>query len=143
MAKEKSKKNGNRLFRFGVESPHPLSQMRTELVWEGKYDEFGNRREIDVAHLHVPLQKIETIDEPKSRAEADKNQAALFELKKQAEKLGDFRNYLIWGDNRLVMASLVEQFKGTIDLIYIDPNAGHSVSYHLTEKRTVTIVEKF
>lgn len=29
---------------FGPMNPHPLSQMRTELVWEGKYDEHGKRR---------------------------------------------------------------------------------------------------
>jgi len=30
--------------------------MRTGLVWEGKYDEYGNRREIDMAGLAMPLQ---------------------------------------------------------------------------------------
>ena len=35
--------------RYGVQNPHPLSQLRTKLVWEGKYDEYGNRREIDIA----------------------------------------------------------------------------------------------
>jgi len=34
----------------------------------------------------------------------------------------DFRNQLIWGDNRLVMASLLKEFRGKIDLIYIDPS---------------------
>jgi hypothetical protein len=24
--------------RFGPANPHPLSQLKTELVWEGKYD---------------------------------------------------------------------------------------------------------
>jgi adenine-specific DNA-methyltransferase len=90
-------------------------------VWEGKYDEYGNRREVDIAGCAMPLQRIETIDEPRSRAEAEKDQATLFELRKQAEKLGDFRNLLIWGDNKLVMASLFKDFKGKIDLIYIDP----------------------
>jgi adenine-specific DNA-methyltransferase len=33
----------------------------------------------------------------------------------------DFRNRLIWGDNKLVMASLLKEFRGKIDLIYIDP----------------------
>jgi adenine specific DNA methylase Mod len=28
---------------------------------------------------------------------------------------------LIWGDNKLVMASLLQEFRGKIDLIYIDP----------------------
>jgi adenine-specific DNA-methyltransferase len=107
--------------RYGSSNPHPLSQMRTQLVWNGKYDEYGNRREVDVARCAMPLQKIETIDEPKSRAEADNDQATLFELQRQAEKLGHFRNLLIWGDNMLVSASLMKDFKGKIDLIYIDP----------------------
>lgn len=101
---------------YGPSNPHPLSQMRTELVWEGKYDEFGNRREIDVAGLAMPLQRIETIDWPRSRAEA---QGSLFDEKKAHRD--DFRNQLIWGDNKLVLASLQSQFKGQVDLIYIDP----------------------
>ena len=101
---------------YGPHNPHPLSQMRTELVWEGKYDEFGNRRELDVAGLAMPLQKIEIIDEPRSRAEA---QGSLFD--EQKAHRDDFRNRLIWGGNKLVMASLLEEFKGAIDLIYIDP----------------------
>src|SRR5207249_1180814 len=32
-----------------------------------------------------------------------------------------WRNKLVWGDNLLVMGSLLEQFAGKIDLIYIDP----------------------
>jgi adenine specific DNA methylase Mod len=90
--------------------------MKTELVWEGKYDEFGNRREVNVAGLAMPLQKIETIDEPRSRAD---EQGSLFDASKAHRD--DFRNRLIWGDNKLVMASLLQEFRGTIDLIYIDP----------------------
>jgi hypothetical protein len=30
---------------YGPHNPHPLSQMRAELLWEGKYDEYGQRRE--------------------------------------------------------------------------------------------------
>lgn len=106
----------NSSHRFGPDNPHPLSTRKTELVWEGKYDEYGNRREIDVAGCSMPLQKIETIDEPRSRAEA---QGKLFDPKKSHPD--DFRNMLIWGDNKLVMASLLKDFKGKIDLIYIDP----------------------
>jgi len=101
---------------YGPDNPHPFSTMRTELIWEGKYDEFGNRRQIDTAGLAMPLQKIETIDEPRSRAEV---QGLLFE--EQKAHRDDFRNMLIWGDNKLVMASLLRDYKGKIDLIYIDP----------------------
>jgi len=33
----------------------------------------------------------------------------------------DWKNKLIWGDNKYVMASLLRDFAGQIDLIYIDP----------------------
>jgi adenine-specific DNA-methyltransferase len=90
--------------------------MRTELVWEGKYDEYGNRRGLDVAGLSMPMQRIETIDEPRARAEA---QGDLFDAHKA--HLDDFRNQLVWGDNKLIAASLLGQFRGKVDLIYIDP----------------------
>ncbi|MFH1976211.1 MAG: DNA methyltransferase [Pseudomonadota bacterium] len=102
--------------RWGLDNPHPFSQMKTELIWEGKYDEYGNRRMVDIAGCAMPLQKIETIDEPASRAMV---QGDLFDPNKAHRD--DFRNRLIWGDNKLIMASLLKEFKGKIDLIYIDP----------------------
>ena len=75
----------------------------------------------------MPMQKIETIDEPASRLKAQGNLFALDQLHKlrkddPSTSSGQaFRNMLIWGDNKLVMASLLKDFKGKIDLIYIDP----------------------
>jgi len=106
--------------RWGPDNPHPLSTMKTELVWEGKYDEYGNRREVDIAGCAMPMQRIETIDQPRSEAAAAGRQS-LLEFEKKTTRLDDFRNRLIWGDNKLVMASLLAEFKGKIDLIYIDP----------------------
>lgn len=103
---------------YGPNNPHPLSKMRTELIWEGKYDEYGNRREVDAAGLAMPMQRIETIDQPRSEAAAA-GQLDLFN--RQTKRLDDFRNRLIWGDNKLVMASLLAEFRGKVDLIYIDP----------------------
>lgn len=103
---------------YGPQNPHPLSTMRTELVWEGKYDDFGNRREVDIAGCAMPMQRIETIDQPRSEAAAA-GQLDLFE--KKTARLNDFRNRLVWGDNKLVIASLLKEFKGKVDLIYIDP----------------------
>ncbi len=100
---------------FGPDNPHPLSTRKTELIWEGKYDEYGNRREVDITGCAMPMQKIETIDEPASRLKP----LGLFDSEKAHKD--DFRNMLIWGDNKLVMASLLKDFKGKIDLIYIDP----------------------
>lgn len=105
---------------YGPHNPHPLSTMKTELVWEGKYDEYGVRREVDVASCAMPLQKIETVDQPRSEAAARGETFAL-QFERETTRLDDFRNRLIWGDNKLVMASLLQEFKGKIDLIYIDP----------------------
>ena len=59
--------------KYGPHNPHPLSKMRTELVWEGKYDEFGNKREVDIGRLSLPMQKIETIDAPRSTADTNEH----------------------------------------------------------------------
>jgi len=106
---------------WGPDNPHPLSRMKTELVWEGKYDEYGNRRAVKLPTSPLPLQRIETIDEPHDREKTrqlDLFDEAAFHRKAHRD---DFRNMLIWGDNKLVMASLLEQFRGKFDLIYIDP----------------------
>src|SRR4029079_1963358 len=51
-----------------------------------------------------------------SRAE---EQGSLFDPTKAYRD--SFRNRLIWGDNKLIMGSLGQEFAGKIDLIYIDP----------------------
>lgn len=66
----------------------------------------------------MPLQRIETVDQPRSEAVAA-GQISLFE--KKTKRLDDFRNMLLWGDNKLVIASLLKEFRGRVDLIYIDP----------------------
>ena len=112
-----SKSNAN----WGSGNPHPLSHMKTELVWEGKYDEYGNRRPVSLPTSPFPLQRIETIDEPHDREKA--RQLSMFDeaaFNKKAHR-DDFRNMLIWGDNKLTMAALLEAFRGKVDLIYIDP----------------------
>jgi adenine-specific DNA-methyltransferase len=107
---------------YGPDNPHPLSRMKTELVWEGKYDEYGNRRPVKLPSSPLPLQRIETIDEPRDREKA-LVQAGLFDDAAFAQRShrDDFRNMLIWGDNKLALAALLEQYRGKVDLIYIDP----------------------
>jgi hypothetical protein len=48
------------------------------------------------------MQKIETIDQPRSEAAAA-GQLDMFE--KKTKRVDDFRNMLIWGDNKLVTSS--------------------------------------
>jgi adenine-specific DNA-methyltransferase len=69
---------------------------KTELVWPGKYDEGGVLRE--APRINLPFETAELFG-PEA----------------------EWRNKLIWGDNRLVMGSLLEKFAASIDLVYIDP----------------------
>jgi len=82
-----------------------------ELIWDGKYDKDGKR----VAPLRValPFQTVETVNE--SAQQRDRN---LFTLLAQQQ---EWRNRLIWGDKKYVLPSLLPEFAGKVDLIYIDP----------------------
>ncbi len=100
---------------------------RPELVWPGKYGESGTQKE--VPRVSLPFQVIEGINESRATREANKmpKQNTLFDVYEGKE--GDtfeegWKNKLIWGDNLLVMGSLLEKFAGKIDLIYIDPPFG-------------------
>src|SRR5262245_22077490 len=96
---------------------------RTELVWPGKYNDDGTRKE--VPRVSLPFQVIETVNESQATREAKKAAGpTLFDLYEGKE--GDtfetgWKNKLIWGDNLLVMGSLLEKFAGKINLIYTDP----------------------
>lgn len=96
---------------------------KTELVWPGKYDENGNRREVE--RVSLPFQVIERVNESRATREAEKTRLpSLFDVWQgdSAETFEDgWRNKLIWGDNKLVMSSLLDQFAGKVDLIYVDP----------------------
>ena len=77
---------------------------KTELVWPGKYNDDGTRRETPRASL--PFQIIEAVNESRATREAQKNHTmSLFDVYEGKE--GDtfeagWRNKLIWGDNLLV-----------------------------------------
>ena len=99
--------------------------IKTELVWPDKYNGDGTFKE--VPRVNLPFQVIETVNESRATREVKKHgglQASLFDIYEGNE--GDtfedgWKNKLIWGDNLLVMSSLLEKFAGKIDLIYIDP----------------------
>jgi adenine-specific DNA-methyltransferase len=72
---------------------------KTELVWPGKYREDGELTQAPRANL--PFQVAEIFNQSAGEA--------------------PWQNKLVSGDNLLVMGSLLEDFAGKIDLIYIDP----------------------
>ncbi|GEM_PF-3597027 len=46
--------------RWRPENPHPLFGRKIELVWDGKYDEYGARRPVDIAGSGMAMREIET-----------------------------------------------------------------------------------
>jgi len=96
-----------------------------ELIWDGKYDKDGKR----VAPLRVklPFQTVETVN-----ASAQQRQLSLDFA--GAGKQSEWRNRLIWGDKKYVLPSLLDEFAGKVDLIYIDPpfNVGADFSFVAT-----------
>ncbi len=83
-----------------------------ELIWDGKYDKDGQR--VKPLNVALPFQTVETVNES-----AQQRQRAL-ELFASGRD-SDWRNRLIWGDKKYVLPSLLPEFAGKVDLIYIDP----------------------
>jgi uncharacterized protein len=44
--------------RYAPHNPDPVSQTRSEMVWAGKYDEYGQRHELDRLDCAMPMQQI-------------------------------------------------------------------------------------
>jgi len=95
---------------------------KTELVWPGKRTE--------VERVELPFQTIETINLPRgarqeSIFDTPIKQGKLIDDKEEQLTLKEqdlaWKNRLIWGDNLLIMGSLLKEFAGKINLIYIDP----------------------
>jgi len=100
-----------------------FEDLPTGLYWKGK------KTEVD--RVVLPFQTIETINE--SRATREREKIKGYSLFKKPNG-GNWYNCLIWGDNKYIMASLLEEFAGKIDLIYIDPPfaAGADFSVKMT-----------
>lgn len=98
----------------------------TELIWEGKYKD---GKKVAPVRIALPFQTIETINE--SAADRQKRLNSLFN---QKQETGDWRNRLIWGDKKYVLPSLLPEFAGKVNLIYIDPpfNVGSDFSFKAT-----------
>jgi len=115
----------------------------TELTWDGKYDPNGNKTA--PLRLVLPFQTIETVNES-----VQERQMMLDMF--SAGRPTEWRNRLIWGDKKYVLPSLLEEFAGQVNLIYIDPpfNVGADFSFTATipddpeteEDETTTFVKE-
>ena len=80
-------------------------KIQPKLDWDGKRTE--------VERVELPFQLVEVVNEPRAKT------MDMFVPKIGGDKWYDM---LIWGDNKLVMNSLIGRgFAGKINLIYIDP----------------------
>jgi adenine-specific DNA-methyltransferase len=84
------------------------SVLTVRLEWEGKPKQ--------VERLSLPFQTVETINESRATRERDSGSLLQAETSQRAE-----HNQLIWGDNKLVASSLLQDYAGKVDLVYIDP----------------------
>lgn len=92
---------------------------------------------------------IETIKEGRATREPGR-MSDLFSFAARQDE-NNWHNKLIWGDNLLVLASLMEEYAGKVDLIYIDPPfaIGEDFSFHaaigeqdLTIEKTASAIEE-
>ncbi len=88
-----------------------VAHMPVELNWDGKYKD---GKKVAPVRIALPFQTVETVNET-----AQQRQLTL-DLFAQGRP-SDWRNRLIWGDKKYVLPSLLAEFAGQVNLIYIDP----------------------
>jgi len=106
----------------------------TELIWADKYKDFIRpKKKMEIERIALPFQMIETVNEPRIKEIEDainRGYRNVYPKAKYPENYPqDWKNKLIWGDNKIVMESLLRGDKssdipsmaGKINLIYIDP----------------------
>jgi adenine specific DNA methylase Mod len=100
-----------------------------ELLWNGKSKEITN--------VNLPFQIIEQVDEPRKDIQPS-SQGDLFD--ERGRKLRGWTNKLIWGNNSLVLSSLINgplrkeiEEQGGLKLVYIDPpfNVGDDFEFDI------------
>ena len=100
-----------------------------ELLWNGKSNEITN--------VNLPFQIIELVDEPRKNIEPQL-QGNLFDTR--GRKQVGWTNKLIWGNNSLVLSSLINgplrkeiEEQGGLKLVYIDPpfNVGDDFEFDI------------
>ena len=95
-----------------------------ELLWADKYDKFEKGERVLIEKPNLPFQVVETINRPRLKDLGEiLDQLQYYPESKYPENYPeDWKNKLIWGDNKLIMSSLIKQgWAGKINLIYIDP----------------------
>ncbi len=95
-----------------------------EVVWKGKFD--GSGAKTPLLKIALPLQTVETVNE--STQERQRSLERFVTGRTESA----WRNRLIWGDKKYVLPSLLTEFVGEVDLIYIDPPFGTGADFTYT-----------
>src|SRR2546427_5342107 len=80
-------------------------------MWDGKYKD---GKKVGPVRIELPFQTVETVNETAQQRQLTLD---MFFAGRETE----WRNRLIWGDKKYVLPSLLPEFSGKVDLIYIDP----------------------
>ena len=126
-----------------------------ELVWGDKYEEVKLNKRKEYPRIYVPLQKVETINQPRIDRWEEEKTLRIFGDNLQAPDYPenypkDWRNILIWGDNKLAITALLKgdpelgipPLAGKINLIYIDPPFFTGADFSFKVKLDDSEVEK-
>lgn len=92
-----------------------------ELIWEGKYKDGKKTSPVRIA---LPFQTIETVNET-----VQHDERTIFDKREEDNK---WYNRLIWGDKKYVLPSLLPEFAGKVNLIYIDPPFDTGANFSFT-----------
>ncbi len=95
----------------------------TEILWEGKYKD---GKKVAPVRIALPFQTIETVNES-----AQQRQTTL-DMFAAGKRPTEWRNRLIWGDKKYVLPSLLPEFAGKVNLIYIDPPFDTGANFSFT-----------
>ena len=112
-----------------------------KLIWQEKYKELELKKKSSIERPNLPFQVIETVNEPRVKEDEER----LFKTKQAFPENypKDWKNILIWGDNKLVMSSFLKQgWAGKINLIYIDPPFFTGADFTIRTKIGDTQIEK-
>ncbi|MGB9590007.1 MAG: site-specific DNA-methyltransferase, partial [Candidatus Hydrothermia bacterium] len=109
-----------------------LFEKEAKLVWFGQDKTILDRLD----RYNFPFQTAESLATERPRGQAD-----LWHETYKPEK-SEWRNRLIWGDNLYVLASLLHEFRGKVNLIYIDPPFATGADFSLRVKVNGDELEK-
>ncbi|HMN91461.1 MAG TPA: hypothetical protein PKD70_07575 [Saprospiraceae bacterium] len=94
----------------------------TELNWDGKYKD---GKKVSPIRIALPFQTIETINEIRKAGKQ-------YDIFANNDAEVEWRNRLIWGDKKYVLPSLLPEFAGKVNLIYIDPPFDTGANFSFT-----------